>query len=167
MSTSGHGPQSPAKQGAKISGIPTQSVVSQGELRGNATCDRSQRLSLGPLERTATGDITVFGPSTAAQSTRGATPCVGGPPPTVPLGPRVPLGPSPKKQAKACKVARTSTQLEPSTSLQPPDPPSRTPEAILVLRRDLCLRNPRLRHLESPRGEEMLLAGYSEEAASG
>ena len=86
------------------------------------------------------------GPSTAAQSTRGDTPCVGGPPPTVPLGP------SPKKQAKACKVAGTSTQLEPSTSLQPPGPPSRTPEAILVLRRDLCLRNPRMRHLESPRG---------------
>jgi len=87
MSTKGHGPQSPANEGAKISGTPTQSVDSQGRLGGNATCDRSQRLSPGPLERTVTGDTTVSGPFTAAQPTTGTTPCVGGPPPTVPLGP--------------------------------------------------------------------------------
>jgi len=42
MSTKGHGPQSPANEGAKISETPTQSVDSQGGLGGNATCDRSQ-----------------------------------------------------------------------------------------------------------------------------
>jgi len=87
MSTKGHGPQSLANEGAKISGTPTQSVDSQGGLGGNATCDHSQRLPPGPLERTVTGDTTVSGPFMAAQPTRGTTLCVGGPPPTVPQGP--------------------------------------------------------------------------------
>jgi len=87
MSTKGHGPQSLANEGAKISGTPTQSVDSQGGLGGNATHDGSQRLSPGPLERTVTGDTTVSGPFMVAQPTRGTTPCVGGPPPTVPQGP--------------------------------------------------------------------------------
>jgi len=123
MSTKGHGPQSPANEGAKISETPTQSVDSQGGLGGNATCDCSQRLSPGLLERTVTGDTTVSGPFTAAQPTRGATPCVVGPPPTVPQGPSAKtLRRRLKKQAKACRVAGTSTQPVPSTNLVLPEP---------------------------------------------
>jgi len=131
MSTKGHGPQSPANEGAKISGTPTQSVDSQDGLGGNATHDGSQRLSPGPLKRTVTGETTVSGPFMVAQPTRGATPCVGGPPPTVPQGPSAKtLRRREKKRAKACIVAGTSSQPELSTSLQIPDPPSRTAEAM-------------------------------------
>ena len=131
ISIKGHGHQSPANEGAKISATPTQSVDSQGGLGGNVTCDRSQRLSPGPLERTVTGDTTVSGLFTAAQPTRGTTPCVGGPPPTVPEGPSAKtFRRRAKKQAKACIVAGTSSQPELSTSLHIPDPPSRTAEAM-------------------------------------
>ena len=131
ISIKGHGHQSPAHEGVKISATPTQSADSQGRLGGNATCDGSQRLSPGPLERTVTGDTTVSGLFTAAQPTRGTTPCVGGPPPTVPQGPSAKtFRRRAKKQAKACNVAGTSTQPVPSTSLQLPDHPSMTLEAM-------------------------------------
>jgi len=153
-STKGHGPQSPANKGAKISGTPTQSVDSQGGLGGKATCDRSQRLSPGPLECTCTvtGDSTVSA-FMAAQPTRGTTPCV------VDLHRRCPKDRLQRpfdegKRNEPRLVAGTSTQPELSTSLQIPDPPSRTAEAMDTGVSEKPLPwNPRVIHLESPRGK--------------
>ena len=59
----------------------------QDVLGGHATCDRSQRLSPGPLDRSAAGEITAAMQSMAAKPRKRATPVEVGPPPSVPLGP--------------------------------------------------------------------------------
>ena len=144
MSTKGHGPQSLANEGAKISGTPTQSVDSQGRLGGNATCDHSQRLLPGPLECTVTGDTTLSKPFTAVQPTRGATPC-----PRDRLQRPFDEGPRNKPRLVELLGPLPSRYRRPAYRLQLPDPPSRT----LVSWKDLYPQNPRVTHPESPRGK--------------
>ena len=124
------GPQYPAQEGAVISGDPAQNVEPQGVLGGHVTCDRSQRLSPGPLDRSDTGETSAAMPSTAEKPSKRATPVEVGPPPSVPLGPSPKtLARREKQRAKRARQAGAQTLLTTTTSQQTPAATQGGPEA--------------------------------------